>query len=162
MIIIYTGNGKGKTTAAIGAGIRAVGHGKKVVMIEFMKGQDTGELHVNIPNFKIYQFGSEQFVIKPTEEDKKRAREALRFAEEIYIKEKPFLIILDEINVAVSMSLLTVDEVLMTLEKIKSHVILTGRYAPVEFISIADLVTEMKEIKHPYQKGIPAQEGIDF
>ena len=162
MIIIYTGNGKGKTTAAIGAGVRAAGHEKKVVMVEFMKGQDTGELHVKIPNFKIYQFGSEKFVINPTDEDKQRAKEAIKFVEEVYIKEKPFLIILDEINVAVHMGLLSIDDVLMVLNKIKSHVILTGRYAPVEFISIADLVTEMKEIKHPFNEGIPAQEGIDF
>ncbi len=162
MIIVYTGNGKGKTTAAIGTAIRAIGHGKRVVMIQFMKGQPTGELNVKIPGFKIYQFGSENFVIEPTEEDKNRAKEALKFAEEVLEKENPFLLILDEVNVAVKMGLIESSEVIKLVKKVKNNIILTGRYAPREFIEIADLVTEMKEIKHPFKKGLPAQEGIDF
>ncbi len=161
MIIVYTGNGKGKTTAAIGAAIRAVGHGKKVVMVEFMKGQKTGELNVKIPNFEIYQFGRKEFVIEPTEEDKKLAEEALDFADLKIKEENPFLLILDEVNVAVHMGLIDAKRVIEVARKAK-NVILTGRYAPKEFIEIADLVTEMKEIKHPYQKGTPAMEGIDF
>ncbi len=162
MIIVYTGNGKGKTTAAIGAGIRAIGHGKKVVMIEFMKGQKTGELNVNLPNFKVYQFGTKDFVVEPTEKDKEMAREGLKFAEKIIENEQPFLLILDEINVAVKFGLIDPKEVIELLKKVKNHVILTGRYAPKEFIEIADLVTEMKEVKHPFKEGKPAVEGIDF
>ena len=162
MIIVYTGNGKGKTTAAIGAGIRAIGHGKKVVMIEFMKGQKTGELNLNLPNFEIYQFGTKEFVMEPTEEDKEKAKEGLKFAEKIIENEQPFLLILDEINVAVKFGLIDPKEVIELLKKVKNHVILTGRYAPKEFIEIADLVTEMKEVKHPFKEGKPAVEGIDF
>lgn len=162
MIIVYTGNGKGKTTAAIGAGIRAIGHGKKVVMIEFMKGQKTGELNVKLPNFEVYQFGTKEFVVEPTEEDKEMAKEGLKFAEKIIENEQPFLLILDEINVAVKFGLIDSKEVIKLLKKAKNHVILTGRYAPREFIEIADLVTEMKEVKHPFKEGKPAVEGIDF
>ncbi len=163
MIFLFTGNGKGKTTASIGMGIRAAGHKKRVVMIQFMKGRKTGETMIKIPNFEIYQFGRKEFVDykNPTEEDKRLAREGLEFAKKVS-KEKPFMIILDEINVAVYSELVKKEDVIEFIKNTDSHVVLTGRYAPKEFIEIADLVTEMKEIKHPYEKGIGAQEGIEW
>ena len=163
MIFLFTGNGKGKTTASIGMGVRAAGHNKRVVMIKFMKGIDSGEDLIKIPNFEIYKFGRKEFVNlkNPAEEDKKLAREGFEFAKKI-AKEKPFLLILDEINVAVHIGLLDKEEVINFVKDLEFHVVLTGRYAPKEFIDLADLVTEMKEIKHPYEKGRKAEEGIEW
>ena len=163
MIFLFTGNGKGKTTAAIGMGIRAAGHNKRVVMIKFMKGIESGEDLLEIPNFKIYKFGRKEFVNlnNPSEEDKELAKKGLEFAKKI-ATEKPFLLILDEINVATKIGLLNKNEVINFIKNLDFHVVLTGRYAPKEFIEFADLVTEMKEIKHPYEKGRSAEEGIEW
>ena len=163
MIFLFTGNGKGKTTAAIGMGVRAAGHKKRVVMIKFMKGIESGEDLIKIPYFEIYKFGRKEFVNlkNPAEEDRKMARMGFEFAKKI-AKEKPFLLILDEINVAASIGLLNKKEIIDFIKNLDVHVVLTGRYAPKEFIEIADLVTEMKEIKHPYEKGRKAEEGIEW
>lgn len=163
MIFLFTGNGKGKTTAAIGMGVRAAGHKKRAVMIKFMKGIESGEDLIKIPYFEIYKFGRKEFVNlkNPAEEDKKMARMGFEFAKKI-AKEKPFLLILDEINVAASIGLLNKKEIIDFIKNLDVHVVLTGRYAPKEFIEIADLVTEMKEIKHPYEKGRKAEEGIEW
>ena len=168
MVHVYTGDGKGKTTAALGLGLRAAGHGYRVLMIQFMKGKiNYGELMAakGIENFDIVQFGRPDFVDKedPAEEDIRLAQEGLAFAREATRYKKCDLLILDEINVAVEWGLITVDEVLklMGSKPADMELVLTGRYAPEEFLERADLVTEMKELKHPFQKGKLARKGIE-
>jgi cob(I)alamin adenosyltransferase len=169
LIIVNTGNGKGKTTAALGTALRAVGVKFKVFMVQFIKGSwDYGELHV-VERLKPY------FEIKPMGEgftwetkDKKRdtevARKAWEFCKELIQKNEHDLLIFDEINNAIDYGLLDVNEVVDALKgKPKEmHIILTGRGAPQVLIDAADLVTEMREIKHPFHKGIYAQKGIEF
>jgi cob(I)alamin adenosyltransferase len=173
LVLIYTGNGKGKTTAALGAALRAVGHGYKVAVIQFIKGPDFtyGEEYAAqhyIPNLEIIKKGKGYYKIRgdslPEEVHRKAARDGLRLAEEKIVSGNYHIVILDEINIAVDKGLLSVEEVLAILDKkpTKVHVILTGRNAHPALIEHADLVTEMKEIKHPFQKGIKAQKGIDY
>ncbi|MDP2909014.1 MAG: cob(I)yrinic acid a,c-diamide adenosyltransferase [Nanoarchaeota archaeon] len=166
MIHLYTGDGGGKTTSALGVAMRALGHGKKVVMIQFMKGRtDTGEYKIQkqLKNFKVYQFGREDFikpVDKPTEKDYKLAEKGLRFVEKT-LKEKPCLLILDEINLAAAIGLLKISDVLKVLEKKSkdTHLIMTGRHAPEEFIRIADIVTTVEDVKRVERE---AQKGIEY
>jgi len=169
MIYLYTGNGEGKTTAALGHALRALGYGKKIAMVCFMKGRETGELNFSKKykkNFELFQFGAGNFtnLKKPSKADKLLARDALRFSKKLIQSKKYDLVILDEINVAVGFGLVSKQTVLKVLGKApKDRVIfLTGRKAPPEFIKIADLVTEMKEIKHPFKKGIQAKKGLDY
>lgn len=169
LIHIYTGDGKGKTTAAIGLGIRAAGHGLKVYMIQFMKGKvNYGELETikSIPNFTIIQFGRPEFVDKanPEKIDIEGAEEAILHAKEILSSGKYNVVILDEVNVAVDFGLIAAEDVLEIMRKRPEQVelIMTGRNAPQEFIDAADLVTEMREIKHYYSNGIEARQGIEF
>ncbi len=169
MIQVYTGNGKGKTTAAIGQAIRAIGNNFKVLMIQFMKGDKTyGEIIAakNIPNFEIKQFGLSTFVKKsePSPTDIKLAQEGLAFARKALQDNTYQMIILDEINVAIDYGLIKLSEVVEIVKNCPKSVelILTGRYAPKELIDLADLVSEIKEIKHPYTKGYVSREGIDY
>jgi cob(I)alamin adenosyltransferase len=169
MVQVYTGDGKGKTTAAIGQAIRALGHKKRVVMIQFMKG-DSGYGEVRflkrIRNFKIIQSGTPKFVKKgnPEEKDLKLAERGLKLAQKYIYNSKYDIIILDEINVAVDYGLIELSAVLELIKNCpeEKELILTGRYAPKEVIEVADLVSEIKEIKHPYQKGIVCRKGIDY
>ncbi|PIS25927.1 MAG: cob(I)yrinic acid a,c-diamide adenosyltransferase [bacterium (Candidatus Stahlbacteria) CG08_land_8_20_14_0_20_40_26] len=169
MIQIYTGNGKGKTTAALGLALRAVGHGLKVIMIQFMKGKvNYGELESvkRLPNFKIEQYGRPDFVNpkNPDKEDIRLARQAFKRAAEV-IKNKEFdIVILDEINVAVSFGLIRVEQVIELIKNTsrKIELILTGRYMPEEFIEYADSISEIREVKHHFQKGTPARKGIEY
>jgi len=162
-VLIFTGDGKGKTTAAMGAALRAKGHGKRVIMIQFLKKGDYGGVKMlREMGVEVYQFGTEQFVFNVTEEDRRRAEDAMKFARE-KMKEEPFLLILDEINVALSMGLVETKKVLQLLEdRGGTHIILTGRYAPHELIEKADLVTEMRKIKHYYDEGERALEGLEY
>ncbi len=169
LIQVYTGNGKGKTTAALGLALRALGHGYRVCMVQFMKGGVRyGEIEIakKLDNFEVKSFGRPEFVDKnnPEEIDIKLAHEALNYASEIIKSRKCDIVILDEINVALEWKLIKLSDVLDILKSKPEDVeiILTGRYAPKEIINLADLVTEMKEIKHPYQKGVKAREGIEF
>ncbi|MHA1723140.1 MAG: cob(I)yrinic acid a,c-diamide adenosyltransferase [Candidatus Baldrarchaeia archaeon] len=168
VVHVYTGNGKGKTTAALGLGLRAIGHGLKVYMIQFMKGFNYGEHKAVelLPNFKIVKFGGQELVnpSNPTEEDVRAAREALDHAREVVMSGEYDVVILDEINVALDFKLIDVQDVLELIKNKPKHVelILTGRYAPSEVIKAADLVTFMREIKHPYRQGLPARKGIDY
>ena len=171
MIHCYTGNGKGKTTAALGVAFRASGYGWNTCIIQFIKGSwYTGEIDAVklIPNIDLVQAGKGFYKILddklPPSEHRRAASEALNVIKERIHSGKYSIIVLDEVNVAVSLKLLKVDEILNILKNApqKTHFILTGRDAPEEFIEIADLVTEMKEIKHPFQEGIQAQEGLDF
>ncbi|MEO0074900.1 MAG: cob(I)yrinic acid a,c-diamide adenosyltransferase [candidate division WOR-3 bacterium] len=169
MIHIYTGNGKGKTTAAIGQAIRALGHNYKVLMIQFMKGDpDYGEIKTisKIKNFKVIQSGLPTFVEKgnPTTEDMKLSQNGFALAKKAINKKKYQMIILDEINVAIDYGLIKLSDVVKLIKSCPKQIelILTGRYAPKELIEIADLVSEIKEIKHPYQKGFVSRKGIDY
>lgn len=165
---VYTGNGKGKTTAALGLALRAAGYGLKVYVIQFMKGSVTyGELLSSkcVPNFTIKQFGRPDFVDKcnPAKIDITLAKKGFKHAEKILKDGKHDIVVLDEINVAIEWNLIKLDDVIRLIKSKPQNVelILTGRYAPQKIIDIADLVTEMREIKHYYQKGIISREGID-
>ncbi|OGC78058.1 MAG: cob(I)yrinic acid a,c-diamide adenosyltransferase [candidate division Zixibacteria bacterium RBG_16_50_21] len=172
LIIVYTGDGKGKTTAALGTILRAIGYNWKVCVIQFIKGSWTyGEmkgLKRLEPDVVLKVLGQGFVGIiddkKPIEEHIAAAQGALKAALEDVQSDKYDLIILDEINVALNLGLIDLSEVkkLLTGKPKRLHLILTGRGAPQDIIDMADLVTEMKEIKHPYQKGILAQKGVDF
>lgn len=169
LVQVYTGNGKGKTTAALGLAMRAAGHGFKVYMIQFMKGQiNYGELKTAevIPEFEIKQFGRPEFVSKenPDPEDIKLARKGLAYAKKIISSKKYDIVILDEINVAVDFNLIKEEDVITLIkEKPKTvELVLTGRKCPREVVKIADYVTEMLEIKHPFIEGTMARKGIGW
>ena len=168
MIQVYTGDGKGKTTAALGLGLRACGHGFSVFMVQFMKGKVFyGELETvrKVPGFTIQQFGRPDFVNKedPARVDIEKAQEALDFAKDLVAKGDHDIIILDEINVALDFNLIQVGEVVELLRTKPEHVeiVLTGRNAPEEIMEMADLVSHVKEVKHPFMKGVPARTGIE-
>lgn len=163
---VYTGNGKGKTTAALGISLRAVCADKKVFFGQFIKGMDYSELRAVelLPNFTIQQFGRDCFIFnEPNQEDIDIAKEGLKKMGEILAGGQYDLVVLDEINVALYFKLFSVEEVIKVLNNRAGHVevICTGRYAPKELIDLADLVTEMKEIKHYYTKGVEARIGIE-
>jgi len=166
-VYLYTGTGAGKTTNALGLALRSIGHGHRVVIIQFLKWwKNTGEYKFRklLPKqYEIYQFGREGWIglDNLSKEDKKKAEEGLKMAEKM-MKTKPNLLVLDEINLAVHTKMLDVKDVLKLLEKIpdKTNVVLTGRYAPKELIERAEFVNEIKEIKYPAH--IPAQEGIQY
>jgi len=166
---VYTGDGKGKTTAALGQALRAAGHGQKVIVIQFMKGQiNYGELRAveNVPGLEIEQYGLPTFVERgnPSQEDKELARKGVERAREILCDATHDMVVLDEINVAVDYGLVGLDELIGLIEARppEMELVLTGRYVAEKIIELADLVTEMKEIKHHYQKGIQAREGIEY
>lgn len=169
LVHVYTGNGKGKSTAAFGLALRAWGHGLKVVLIQFLKGSHAGEHRAFArlsPQLEVYSFGREGFIHRDgmAEEDYRLARAALDCAREVIAGGRADLLILDEINNAVHLGILGVAEVLEVLRS-RPHtmeVVLTGRGAPAEIIAYADLVTEMREIKHPYHSGIGARRGIEY
>jgi cob(I)alamin adenosyltransferase len=166
-IHVYTGPGKGKTTAALGLGLRAAGAGLKVHMIQFMKGRRYSEIDgiEKVSNISITQFGRDEFVSKenPDKIDIDLAQKGLKHAKNVIKDAKYDLVILDEINVAVDYNLISIDEIVKLIEEKpeKLELILTGRYAHPEIIRTADYVTEMLEIKHPYQNGVLARKGID-
>jgi cob(I)alamin adenosyltransferase len=166
---VYTGNGKGKTSAAFGLALRAVGRGLKVYIIQFIKGGfDYGELYVvdKLPNLTLESFGRGKFITtKPAEkEDVKLAERALKLAKKVVETGKYDVVILDEINVALHLRLINLQKVLQIATNRPLHVelVLTGRNAPKEIVEIADLVTEMREVKHPFNKGFKARKGIEY
>lgn len=165
-IHVYTGNGKGKTTAALGLSIRAVCAGKKVFFGQFIKGMDYSELQCVkfVPNLDIEQFGRDCFIYNdPTEEDIALARQGLEKCKRILKEGNYDLVVLDELNIAIYYKLFTLEETIEIIEKRAPHVevIITGRYAEDSIIQMADLVTEMKEIKHYYTEGVAARKGIE-
>lgn len=169
IVFVYTGNSKGKTTAALGLALRAIGHGRKVLMLQFMKGREYGEsisAEKYLPNLTMKKLGQDSFVMKnnPSPLDIELAHKGLQLAREAINSGEYDLIILDEINVAIDFKLVPLDEVLELVRNKpeKLDLGLTGRYAAPEIIEIADLVTEMKEIKHPYNEGIPAKAGFEY
>ena len=172
LTIVYTGKGKGKTTAALGLALRATGYDKKICMIQFIKGSwHYGEMDSTKklePGFEMVAVGKGFVGIiddkSPKEDHEKVAKEAIKISNEKIHSGKYDIVILDEINYAVNLNLISVDDVLNLIKTKPQDIdlILTGNYAKDEVIEIADLVTEMKEIKHPFQKGIKAKKGIDF
>jgi len=168
LIQVYFGNGKGKTTAALGLALRAAGRGKEVLIVQFMKKWDYGELHSIqlIPQITIKTFGTKDFVHKgkAKEIDYQEAKKAFIEGVQAANSGQYDMIIFDELNVAIYFELLELQQVLDFLEEKPEEVeiIITGRNAPKEIINKADLVTEMCEIKHPYQKGIQARIGIEY
>ena len=169
LVQVYTGNGKGKTSAAFGAALRAVGQGMRVYIIQFIKGGfDYGELHSvkHLPNLKLTAFGRGRFITetKPPKEDLQMAREGFELAKKIVNSSDYDMVVLDEINVVMNLKMISVDQVVRLVKNKPKHVelILTGRNAPAQIIEIADLVTEMKEVKHPYAQGTPSRKGIEY
>jgi len=168
-IYLYTGEGEGKTTNSIGLALRAVGHGYKAVIIQFLKGrEEVGEYRVReklSPLYEIHQFGREEFIDlrNPAKEDLKRAEEALEFASKA-LEKRPRILVLDEVNIAAAFDIVDKERVLELMDGLprETTLVLTGRRAPGEFVERAHLVTEMKYIKHPFDQGVPARKGVDF
>jgi cob(I)alamin adenosyltransferase len=172
LIIIHTGPGKGKTTDALGTALRAVGQGLRVLMVQFIKGSwHYGELNaakmLGEGRLKILPMGRGFVKVgaeKPDAEDARMAEEAWQLAREAILGGPYDMVILDEINYAISYKMLPPEPVVDTLKRKPEmiRVILTGRNAHPALVEVADLVTEMREVKHAYQQGIPAQRGIEY
>ena len=166
-IHLYTGSGKGKTTAALGLALRAVGAGKKVFIAQFVKGMHYAELDAlkRFPEIALKQYGLDCFIVnKPTQNDIDAAQKGLTDVSEIIVKNKYGMVILDEICIALHYHLFEIEQVIAVLKSkpVETEIILTGRYASPELYAIADLVTEMTEIKHYFNIGIKARKGIEF
>ena len=172
LVIVYTGNGKGKTTAALGMALRAIGYEHKVCMLQFIKGSwHYGEMDSSKklePNFELIAVGKGFVGIlddnSPREEHEKYAAEAVRICREKIFSGKYNVVILDEVNYAINLGLIDVQEIIKIIKEKPSNLdlVLTGRDVKEEIVELADLVTEMKEIKHPFKSGIKAKKGIDF
>jgi cob(I)alamin adenosyltransferase len=172
LVIVYTGNGKGKTTAALGLALRAIGYEHKVCMLQFIKGSwHYGEMNSSKklePDFELIAVGKGFVGIlddnSPREEHEKYATEALRICREKIFSEKYNVVILDEVNYAINLGLINVQEIIKIIKEKPANLdlVLTGNHVKEEIIELADLVTEMKEIKHPFKSGIKAKKGIDF
>ncbi len=168
-VYIFTGDGKGKTSAAMGVVLRALGHEMRVHITYFMKGDyPYGERNIlsKLPNVAVTTFGGKGFIdpasIKP--EEIEQAKQALAAAREAMLSGNYDLVVLDEVNLAAAWKLVELDEVIRLINDKPQNVelILTGRQADTELIKLADLVTEMLKIKHPYDKGITTRKGIDY
>jgi len=172
LVIVYTGNGKGKTTAALGMVLRAVGYNLKICMIQFIKGSwHYGEMDSSKrlgPEFELITAGKGFVGIiddkSPREEHEKMAQEALRISKEKIQSGKYDIIILDEVNYAINLDLIDVNDVLdlINSKPPNLNLVLTGNYVKPKIVEVSDLVTEMNEIKHPFKSGIKAKRGIDF
>ncbi len=164
----YTGNGKGKTTAAFGLALRAAGAGKKVFFAQFVKGKIYSEIEaINrfIPTIKVEQYGRGCFITNaPTEADIKAAQHGLVTVEKVITEGEYDVVILDEACIAIFFKLFTSTELIKILQRkpLSMEIVITGRYATDDLIEFADLVTEMKEIKHYYNTGVKARKGIEF
>ncbi len=167
MIQVYTGNGKGKTTAAIGLALRAAGAGKKVYICQFCKGRCYNEIKAlkKIKNIKVEQFGRSCFIKKaPDKIDLQMAQAGIKAVYKNIRTKKYQLVILDEINIAVKLGLIPLSDLLELIKQTPKsmELVLTGRYVHAKIIKLADLVSRIEEVKHYYQKGIKARNGIEF
>lgn len=169
LVQVYTGNGKGKSTACFGLALRAMGRGLKVKIVQFLKGDSRyGEIIAlkGFPAVEVVQFGSAEFVnpLNPRPKDRRIAQDGLREVRESLLSEKYDVVIADEIHVAAKLGLISVDDVLSLIKDRPKRVelVLSGRDADPRVIEAADLVTEMTLIKHPYEKGISARYGIEY
>jgi cob(I)alamin adenosyltransferase len=167
-IHLYTGDGKGKTTAALGLAMRACGAGKKVFIGQFVKGKHYSEITTiqnHLPCIELKQYGLDCFIVNdPEQKDSDAARQGLDEVKAILLSCEYDLVILDELNIALHYNLFPLEEVLEMLRNKapQIEIVITGRYAPKEIYDVADLITEMKEIKHYYTEGIEARIGIEF
>jgi cob(I)alamin adenosyltransferase len=167
LIQVYTGNGKGKTTAALGLAVRAAGAGLKVYIAQFIKGKRYSELAAlsKIKNIKLKQFGKGCFIgRKPSAEDIRQAQKCIETVREIVEKNIYDVIILDEVNVALNLKLIGLKDLLCLIEKTppKTELVLTGRNAHPKIIQIADLVSRIDEVRHYFKKGVKARKGIEY
>jgi len=167
MIQVYTGNGKGKTTAALGLALRASGAGFWVYITQFLKGKHYSELKAlkKIKNIIVVQSGSRCFIKnKPQSKDIALAKAGLTKVERAITQKRYRLIILDEVNIAIKLGILKTEDVLAVIKRAprKTEFILTGRYAPPAILKIADLISDIRQVKHYYQKGVRARKGIEF
>ena len=167
LVQINTGNGKGKTTAALGTILRAAGYGLRVFVIFFMKGHyEYGEYRSlpSLPNVEVAGFGLRKLSGRDDPEEKKEAEKALARGREVINSGEYDLVLLDEVNVALEYGLVDIEDIIDLIRKKPSHVelILTGRYADNRLIELADQVTEMVKVKHPYDRGINARKGIEY
>lgn len=166
-IQVYTGNGKGKTTAALGASIRAVCAGKKVFFGQFIKGMEYSELKCvdYLDGLEIKQFGRDCFIEnEPSEGDIRCAKAGLAEFKKILVEDEYDMVVMDELNIALFYKLFSLEEVMKVIKSKKENIdlIITGRYAPDELIELADLVTDMQEVKHYYNEGVEARQGIEY
>jgi cob(I)alamin adenosyltransferase len=169
LVIVITGNGKGKTTSAFGQALRAIGQGYKVLIMQFMKGRDYGEFvaaEKYLPRLTVQRSGLDSFVMrdKPAPVDIELARQGFELARKAVTSGKYNMVILDEINVAVDFKLIPLEDVVDLIKNKPAalDLILTGRYAAKEIIKLADTVSEVKEIKHHYAAGIKDRAGIEY
>ena len=167
LVQVYTGGGKGKTTAALGLAMRAAGHDFRVAIVQFMKLWDYGEVKgLERLGIDLFRYGTKEFVDPkyPSTVDFEEANKALSKAEEVIEKGNYDLLILDEINVAIDFKLIPLKRVVELLDKKPDNLelVLTGRNCPEELIERADLVSSIDEVKHPYRRGLKARKGIDF
>jgi cob(I)alamin adenosyltransferase len=169
LLSVFTGNGKGKTTAALGLVFRALGHGKRVCFIQFIKGKwKTGEAELagkfsDLLDFHTTGRGFTRNSPDP-EKDRRLAREAWDFAVNAIDGKKYDMIVLDELTYLIHYNMMDENEILSVLSRKPAalHLVITGRYAPEALLGMADLVTEMKAVKHPYESGVPAQKGFEY
>ncbi len=169
LIYIYTGEGKGKTTSALGLALWAVGQGLKVYIVQFLKGRITGEILAAArlsPDMTLRSFGRPKFINMraPAAEDLALAREGWNLARQVIEAGEHDLVVLDEVNRVLTHGFIPLEEVLETLRQRPAwvSVVLTGRQAPAELVAMADLVTEMVPVKHYYKAGVPARRGIEW
>ncbi|MDD5348314.1 MAG: cob(I)yrinic acid a,c-diamide adenosyltransferase [Candidatus Omnitrophica bacterium] len=167
MIQVYTGNGKGKTTAALGLALRSAGAGKKVFFAQFVKGRRYSELTSlkRLKEIRAEQFGRSCFIRnKPAPQDCARARAGLARVKEIIAGRKFPVVILDEIHIALHYRLVSTEQVmeLVRMAPKNMELVLTGRHAPKEIVACADLVSEIKAVKHYYTRGVKARRGIEY
>jgi cob(I)alamin adenosyltransferase len=169
LIQVYTGNGKGKTTAAFGQALRAIGQGFRVCIIQFMKGRKYGECLAGekyLPNLTIHLSGLDSFVMRenPAPLDIELARRGLALARKAITSGEYDMVILDELNVAADFKLIPLDEVIDLIKSKPAAIdlIFTGRYAPPEVIALADTVSEIREVRHHYTAGIKERAGIEY
>lgn len=168
LLEVYYGNGKGKTTAALGLSLRSAGREKQVLILQFFKKRFTGELAALqcIPGITVFQFGSGNFILRnePGEEDRIEFLTGWEIARKALISEQYSLVVLDELTYAFQYNLLSWQDCEFVLQKRleQIEVVITGRNAPQPLLEMADLVTEMKMIKHPAERGVPAREGIEL
>jgi cob(I)alamin adenosyltransferase len=172
LLAVYTGDGKGKTTAALGLCVRAIGYGLRVAIIQFVKGSwhygEKDGIKRLAPEVTFEALGKGFVGIVddqlPRAEHERAAHETLTEAETVIVRDEHAIVVLDEVNVALDLGLLSTQEVLRVIRARppKMHIVCTGRGAPPELIEAADLVTEMREVKHPFQEGMLAQRGFDY
>jgi cob(I)alamin adenosyltransferase len=170
LVLVYTGDGKGKTTAAIGQALRSVGHGNRVLVIQFMKGKKYGEVLAAekylAGMLTMVQCGLDSFVMKndPAPVDIELARQGLALAKKTIASGDYQMVVLDEINVALDFKLVELEDILEIIKTKPASLdlVLTGRYAPAEVIELADMVSDIREIKHHYAQGIKERAGIEY